>query len=121
MGRRDTVPCESCRGSPGQDRLCCIRSEGMLNFIDVTDLGVPKVLARLAANPDEGRIWDDSFSYIFREPGKHTVLLRFVPVQPGGAGDLLVHGQAVHHRRFSMRRIPAGREWRKAVQDSENG
>jgi hypothetical protein len=58
-------------------------AQGMLNYIDVTDLTTGTSLGRIAAGENERRNWQGAFEVALGGAGRHSVLLRFVRFEPG--------------------------------------
>ncbi len=85
-GASARAPERAAIGVPVEISFSVFETQATLDFVDITDLSVPRVLARLEAGDDERRIWEGTLTATFREPGLHTVLLRFVRLDPAGAG-----------------------------------
>jgi hypothetical protein len=81
-----TPPAKTPADVPAQIGFSVFDTTGWLDFIDITDLTIPKVLVRLEANEDQRTIWQGSYKAAFHRPGRHTVILRFVRFDPGGKG-----------------------------------
>jgi hypothetical protein len=58
-------------------------AEGQLDYIDVTDLTAGASVVRVVAGEGERRNWQGACAVTLREPGRHSVLLRFVRFVPG--------------------------------------
>jgi hypothetical protein len=79
-------PGEVGAGEPASIVFSAYDSQGMLDFVDLTDLTTSRFIARIAANDDERREWRGSCEVVLREPGKHTIELRCVRYDPAGSG-----------------------------------
>jgi hypothetical protein len=85
-GAQIDPPAKASVGIPVEIGYSAYDTKGTLDFIDVTDLTLPKVLARVPANEDQRSIWTGTFPTTFQKAGLHTVIFRFVRFEPGGAG-----------------------------------
>ncbi len=57
-------------------------SAGRLDYIDITDLTTATAIGRIEAAEEERRNWQGSYALTLREPGRHSILLRFVRYEP---------------------------------------
>jgi hypothetical protein len=58
-------------------------ADGRLDYIDVTDLTTAASIVRIVAGEGDKQNWQGACEVTLREPGRHSVLLRFVRFIPG--------------------------------------